>query len=134
MNKGIIFLLEDQQDIARMYERAFHLAGHEVLLVHDGASALKELFAMTEPPIAILLDIMVPHINGLDVMKTLRTDARFRAVPVVVLTNSFYKDDSTRFLEAGADLYLIKSDNQIKDIIAKVEDLVHNGRTLLVKV
>jgi DNA-binding response OmpR family regulator len=134
MDKATIFLLEDNVEISRMYERAFRLSGHEVFLASDGAKALSDLLAMKTPPEAVILDIMVPKLNGLEVLKKLRATDSFKGVPIIVLTNSFYKDDADRFLSAGADLYLIKSDNQIKDIIDKVESLVHSGRTILAAV
>ncbi len=110
-----------------MYERAFRLNEYEVVLAYDGESAQRDLLAMEETPAAILIDINMPHMNGLDLMLTIRENSRFKDVPIVVLTNSFYKEDEDRFLSAGANLYLIKIEHQSKDIVAKVEALIHTS-------
>ncbi len=125
--KGKIFIAEDNLEVSRMYERAFRLNGHEVALAYDGESARRDLLAMEETPVAILLDINMPHMNGLDLMLAIRENPRFKDVPIVVLTNSFYKEDEERFLSAGADLYLIKIEHQVKDVVSKVEALIHKS-------
>ena len=111
-----------------MYERVFRFNGYEVVFSYDGESAQKDLSTMTEVPVAILLDIKMPHMNGLDLLLNIRKNPRFKDVPVVILTNSFYKEDEERFLSAGADLYLIKIEHQSKDIIEKVETLIHRSK------
>ena len=125
--KGKIFIAEDNLEVSRMYERAFRLNGHEVALAYDGELAQRGLLAMEETPAAILLDINMPHMNGLDLMLAIREISRFKDVPIVVLTNSFYKEDQERFLSAGADLYLIKIEHQVKDVVSKVEALIHKS-------
>ncbi len=129
MQGHTIFLLEDNAEMSRMYERAFRLRGYQVILADDGVKALAALDAMKDKPSALILDIMVPKMNGLDLMRDLRSKEIFKDVPIVVLTNSFYHDDSARFLDAGADLYLVKIEHQIKEVTEKVEALIHNGRS-----
>jgi len=119
-----IFIAEDSVEVARMYERAFTLKGHEIVLAHDGQQALEMLQKDPETPAAVVLDIMMPHMNGLELIRHLRQDERFKQVPIAVLTNSFYKEDAERFLTAGADLYLIKIDNQSSEVVEKIEALI----------
>lgn len=114
-------------EMSRMYERAFRLNKHEVALAYDGESAQSDLSTMEEVPAAILLDIGMPRINGFDLLLAIRKNPRYKDVPIVVLTNSFYTEDEERFLSAGATLYLIKIDSQPKDIVAKVEALIHRS-------
>jgi DNA-binding response OmpR family regulator len=134
MQNNPIFLLEDDLEMSRMYERAFHLAGHEVVLARDGAEAVKMLNEVPATPKAIILDIMVPKINGLELLHGLRDDPRFKETPIAVLTNSFYKDDADRFLAAGADIYLVKIEHQIKEVVEKIEMLIKTRHADAVKV
>src|SRR3989338_6339279 len=122
---NLIYLVEDDEYVSRMYERAFRHEGHQVVLFHDGESALKELLAAKNLPAAIILDIVLPQLNGLDVLLKLRAQERFAKVPIIMLTNSFRKEDSKRFLSSGADLYLVKIENQSKEVVKKVETLLH---------
>ena len=110
-----------------MYERAFRFSGHEVILAYDGEVALKELKNIKEVPAAIVLDIMMPHMNGLDLIINLRQDPRFKEVPMIVLTNSFHKEEADHFLSSGADLYLVKIEHPSNEVVEKVEDLITKG-------
>lgn len=122
-----IFLVEDNLEISRMYERSFRLHGHQIDIVHDGETALAKLTAESALPDAVILDIMLPHMNGDQLLEHLRADARFAQVPIVILTNSVNQEEGQRLLELGADLYLVKIENQSKQVVEKVEDLMHRG-------
>jgi DNA-binding response OmpR family regulator len=84
---------------------------------------------MNPPPSAILLDIMIPKKDGAAVLRDIRANTLFDNIPVVILTNSLHTEDAEKFLSLGADLYLIKMDNQSKEIVEKVEALINKGRT-----
>jgi len=119
-----IFLVEDDQYISRVYERAFRLGGHEVEIMEDGESAWTKLSAMDPLPSAIILDIILPKMSGTDLLAKIDGDRRFDHTPIAVLTNSFNQDLEKKLLAAGADLYLIKIDHEPKDVVAKIEDLI----------
>lgn len=126
--KGKIFIAEDNADVGRMYERAFRFSGYEVSLFYDGESAEKNLLTMQEVPVAILLDVMMPQGNGFNLLINIRKNSLFENVPIIILTNSFSKEDEKHFLNAGANLYLIKIENQSKEIVEKVEILIQASR------
>ena len=129
MQQKKILIVEDNMEIARMYERAFRLNGFETVVVHDGEDALKALEASQELPAAIVLDVVMPHMNGLDFILHVRAQERYKAVPIAVLTNSFGKEDADRFLSEGADLYLVEIDTGASEVVEKVQELItHNGR------
>ncbi len=111
-----------------MYERIFRLSGHDIELAYDGASALEKLQKMEEVPAAILLDIMMPNMNGLTLIQNLRKNPRFAKVPIAVLTNSFYKEDEQYFLSKGADLYLVKIEHKADEVVKKIEELIVKGK------
>jgi len=123
-----IFLVEDDPYLGRVYERAFKFAGYDVEWVADGKLALERLIARDLVPAAIVLDILLPSMNGYDLLREIRKNERYAPVPIIMLTNSFVEHDGDPYLAAGADAYLIKIDNQSKDVIQKVTDLINKGR------
>jgi DNA-binding response OmpR family regulator len=125
-----VFLVEDNLEISRMYERAFRLHGHEIEIAYDGESALKQLEGSETIPDAIIMDVMIPHMNGADLLQKLRSNPRFSGVSIAILTNSFHKEDADHFLELGADLYLVKIEHQSKHVVAQIEALIHKHKSI----
>ncbi len=119
-----IFIIDDDVFITRMYERIFHLENHEVEVAHDGEEAIKLLETMSPPPDLIALDVAMPKMNGLDLLKRIRALKELKDVPVVVLTNSFGKEHEKQFSELGASLYLVKMENTPREIVQKLEEII----------
>ena len=119
-----VFIVEDNKDLGRMYERAFHLNNFEVELAFDGAAALERLKTMQRKPSVILLDIMVPTMSGIDVLRAIKQDDTLKHIPVVILTNSLKKDNTDLFLTLGASAYIIKLENDAKDVVDRVAKLL----------
>jgi two-component system response regulator len=112
-----VLLVEDNLDDAELALRAFkkvHLANH-IAVVHDGAAALDYLFCRgayahrkSEHPQVVLLDLNLPKISGLEVLRRIKADHRTRGVPVVVLTASRHDRDIAECRRLGAETYVIK--------------------------
>ena len=79
-----ILVVEDEKDIARMIEYNLKKEGYKPILVHDGSCAV--LTAMKERPALILLDIMLPGLDGLEVCRRIKMDHKTAAIPVIMLT------------------------------------------------
>ena len=111
-NGRVILLVEDSQDDELLTLRAFKKVGilNEVVVRRDGAEAVEYLFGTkaAEPPQVILLDLNLPRIGGLEVLRRIREDARMKYVPVVVLTASKEEEDLVRSYELGANGYVRK--------------------------
>lgn len=117
-SKRCILLVEDNHDDAAIAVGALreYARSHEVVVLGDGAEARDFLngvgkFAhrfVCDMPDLVLLDIKLPKVNGLDVLRSVRTEARTRAVPVVVLTSSDEEDDVVRAYSLGANGYIRK--------------------------
>jgi CheY-like chemotaxis protein len=113
-----ILLVEDNPDDAELTIRALRKNNLANRLVHvgDGAEALDFMFCrgrfegkeLEDRPRLILLDLKLPKIDGLEVLRALKTDARTRATPVVVLTTSKEESDLARSYEYGANSYIVK--------------------------
>lgn len=118
-----ILLVDDDALLVRMYQKKLENDGYEVTTASDGEVA----FAKVEEfkPDLILLDIMMPKINGLQVLAKLKEDKATANIPVILLTNvGGSEDDANRGLELGAVAYLVKATNRPKAIIEKVKEIL----------
>src|SRR5690606_37570532 len=110
-----ILLVEDNADDAELTLRALRKGrvSDRVPVARDGAEALAFLFgegtiALTRLPRVVLLDLKLPKVDGLEVLRRIRADARTRRMPVVVLTSSGESSDVTRCYDLGVNSYIVK--------------------------
>jgi CheY-like chemotaxis protein len=118
MNEKIILLVEDNPDDETLTLRALkkNNIGNDVVIVRDGAEALDYLFGtgayagrdMTSMPAVTLLDLKLPKVDGLEVLRRLRSDERTELIPVVILTSSIEEQDLVRSYKLGANSYIRK--------------------------
>lgn len=123
-NRGSLLLVEDNKDIAEMIGGYLERNGYTVDYAGDGVTGLHLAVANTFD--AIILDIMLPAMDGLDVCKKLRTDGK-KATPVLMLTARDTLDDKVAGLDAGADDYLVKP-FAIQELEARVRALIRRER------
>jgi len=110
--------VEDNPDDAAIAASALkeHAPAHEIVVVNDGAEARDFLNAtgafahryVCDPPDLVLLDVKLPKLDGLEVLRSMRNEERTRAVPVVVLTSSDEDNDVVRAYAVGANSYIRK--------------------------
>lgn len=117
--KPKILVVEDDAFLAGMYLTKFGIEGFDVELASDGKEALKK--AGDWEPDLILLDIVLPVMDGFGVLEKLRTDKDTKAIPVILLTNLGQKSDVERGLSLGASDYLIKAHFMPSEVIEKVK-------------
>lgn len=120
----MLFMAEDDPLMSRMYERAFKAAGYGLELAFDGEEALAKLKKMDPGPTLIILDIMMPKMNGFDVLRQLKQDEKLKKAPVIMLTNLAGESDAEKALSLGAVLYLVKSQYSPKEIVDKVKEII----------
>jgi two-component system, response regulator len=123
-----ILLVEDNMDDAGLTIRALkkHNLANELLHLKDGEEALNFLFSEKEQnhPRLILLDIKMPKVNGIEVLKKLKSDPLKKAIPVVVLTSSKEEKDIIESYRLGVNAYIVKPVNFEKFLDA-VSELGH---------
>jgi len=100
-------LVEDDTDLAQLVTHWLEREGYRVRSVASGRAALEAL-AGDPLPNLVLLDIMIPHISGLDILRRLRTNARTRKLPVVMMTSLMAEKDVKRGHLLGANDYIVK--------------------------
>lgn len=119
-----IFMSEDDPLMGRMYERAFKTSGYELETASDGEIALNKLKTMDSAPTVIMLDVMMPKMNGFDVLKAIKQEEKLKSIPVIMLTNLAGEADAEKALSLGAVLYLVKSQYDPKQIVDKVKEII----------
>lgn len=110
MNENHILLVEDNPDDRDLTMRALrkNFIGNHVAFAEDGAEALRHLEETSTLPELVLLDLKLPKVDGLEVLRALRSNPRTRHVPVVVLTSSDEERDLVDSYELGANSYIRK--------------------------
>lgn len=110
MNENHILLVEDNPDDRDLTMRALrkNFIGNHVAFAEDGAEALRHLEETATLPELVLLDLKLPKVDGLEVLRALRSNPRTRHVPVVVLTSSDEERDLVDSYELGANSYIRK--------------------------
>jgi DNA-binding response OmpR family regulator len=127
MPKGTkILLVDDDQTLVEMYNERLTAAGYKVTVAHEGESALelvnKEKFDI------MLLDVLMPKINGFDVLDRLRANIATKDIPVIVLTALVQDTNKERSISGGADDYIIKSETMPGEVISKVEAVLERRK------
>jgi two-component system alkaline phosphatase synthesis response regulator PhoP len=107
-----VLVVEDEAHIRRVLEYNLKLDNFEVYLAEDGATGLK--IAHEKNPDVMLLDWLMPEMNGLQVLKELKNDCETKNIPVFMLTAKGMLNDVTQALEAGADDYITKPFNPMQ--------------------
>jgi DNA-binding response OmpR family regulator len=121
-----ILVVEDEQDVAELLRYNLSKEGYEVVLVTNGAEALRR--AREIKPEVILLDIMVPQLNGWEVCRRLKQDPETRSTSVIMVTGRVEEGDKVLGFEMGADDYVTKPFSP-RELIARIRAVVRRGRS-----
>lgn len=118
-----ILLVDDDALLVRMYQKKLENDGYIVATADDGETAIQRVQELK--PDLILLDIMMPKVNGLQLLAILKEDKETSNIPVILLTNvGGSEEDVNRGLELGAVAYLVKAGNRPSAVVAKVKEIL----------
>lgn len=118
-----ILIVDDDSLLVRMYQKKFENDGYIVATADDGETALQRVQEFK--PDLILLDVMMPKVNGLQILAILKENKETGNIPVILLTNVGGTDeDVNRGLELGAVAYLVKAANRPSAVVAKVKEIL----------
>ena len=131
-----ILIVDDEDDILDLLRYNLEKEGMQVITANDGIEALSAI--ETESIDLVVLDIMMPHIDGLEVCQRIRSNSKFKTIPLLFLTARSEEEDHIRGLDAGADSYLPKSFgigvivSQIKALLRGTQRISTNDLTVTI--
>lgn len=123
--KEKILIVDDEKDIVKMLDYNLKKDGFRTVSCYDGEDALD--LAKREHPDLVILDLMLPGIDGLEVCKTLKADGKTRQVPIIMLTAKSQESDKIVGLELGADDYVTKPFSP-RELIARVKAILRRSK------
>ena len=116
--KKILFV-EDESALQKTFGEILKQEGYEMISALDGEIGLR--LAKTKKPDLILLDLILPKVNGFEVLKKLKEDVETKDIPVIVLTNLEEIGDVDKAIELGATTYLVKADYSLEEVVEKIK-------------
>lgn len=117
-----ILLVEDDRFLRRACEGSMRQRGFTVLTATDGEEGLR--LARAETPHLILLDMLMPKLSGIEVLRALKVEEATRGIPVLVLSNSSREGDMQEAMKLGAVGYLVKADLSLQELGDRVTQLL----------
>lgn len=124
-NTKILFV-EDEEALQKSMGRALEFEGYQVLTASDGETGYN--IAIKEKPDLILLDLILPKMDGFEVLRSLKKNEETKKIPVAILTNLESTADIDKALELGALTYLVKANYELRDLLEKVDAMVSNAK------
>lgn len=115
-----VLIADDDPLILRMYQRKLRADGYDVAVAHDGSEVLVELQRNT--PEIIMLDIMMPVMNGVETLKAIKNNEKTKDIPVIMLTNLGDRPEDIEKAKAmGARDYLVKADTELSALSLRIK-------------
>lgn len=121
MKRSKILIVEDEESLLKLESILLSSKGYDVTGVMDGKSALREI-AMSRPDL-VVLDIMLPEMDGFEVCRQIKENPDTSAIPVVMLTAKKNSQDYARGMQVGADAYITKPFKSVK-VVETIEELL----------
>lgn len=117
-----VLLVEDDRFLRRACEKSLRQQGFNVSTAPDGEEALRAIHA--DPPDIILLDLLMPKVSGIEVLKNIKSDEKTRDIPVIILTNSSKETDIREIESLGVSGYLVKANLSLEELGNQVKQAV----------
>ena len=124
-----VLLVEDDRFFRRACEASLRQRGFEVVTANDGEEGL-HLAQTTPSPSLILLDLLMPKMAGIEVLRALKSRPGTAAIPVVILSNSSREDDRQQALQLGAAGYYVKANLSLRELAVQVDGLVQAAQAV----
>ncbi len=123
IKKPLLLIIEDDALLANTMKAKFVQVGFTVKIASDGKLAMAALSQST--PQVVILDILLPHQNGLDLLQIMKTDPVWKQIPVVIASNLDSESDLEKGYALGAGDYIVKSNLSLNDLVQKVTFLMN---------
>ena len=119
-HKKRILIVEDERPLSQALQMKFESLGYAIVVAHDGQQALDAVQQSASPFDLVLLDLVMPHVDGFEVLRVLKQEQQ-NPVPVIVSTNLSAPSDEQRARQLGAADYFVKSDTPMSAVVQYVE-------------
>jgi DNA-binding response OmpR family regulator len=119
--KKKILVVDDSQDMRAILSMRLRINGYEVIMAQDGQEGLDR--ARADAPDLIILDLMLPKIDGYEVCRILKFDDKYKNIPVIILSALDQQEDREKAVGSGSDAYFIKPFD-LELLLAKIKNLV----------
>lgn len=117
-----ILIIEDELMLQKTMAEYLGSENFEIMTASDGETGLKAV--QTFSPDLIILDIILPKMDGFQVMDKLNNDPALKKIPVIALTNLESTEDIQKAFERGAKNYLVKADYKLEDVVKKIKEIL----------
>ncbi|MFA6485849.1 MAG: response regulator [Candidatus Magasanikbacteria bacterium] len=118
-----VLIVEDDVFLSQIYQKKFEIEGFKLVTADNGEKAFTE--AKKKKPDIILLDILLPKMDGFAVLEKIKNDREIQNIPVILLTNLGQKEDVDKGLEVGAADYLIKAHVKPSEVVDRVRKILN---------
>jgi len=116
-----VLIVEDELSMQRALKSKLEHAGYTVIAASDGEDAIDALRSSKKPDL-VLLDLIMPKLDGISVLRQMKADDALRPVPVVILTNLSSGDKVAEAMQLGTFDFLVKANYSLDDVLKKVND------------
>lgn len=117
-----VLIIEDDAAYRKIYARKFEVSGYSVQVAENGAEGLEKMRAFM--PDIVFLDVMMPKMDGFQVLNHAKINPAIQGIPVVVITNLSTGDDNQKLIQKGAAAVVVKSDTEPNAIVAKAAEVI----------
>ena len=118
-------IVEDDSFVMDIYRTKLSQEGFEIVMASNGLEAMKKLDNENNKPDLILLDIVMPYMDGLEVLKRVKNSESIKHIPIILLTNLSQKEEVDEGLKLGASDYLIKSHFTPSEVLDKINNYLN---------
>jgi DNA-binding response OmpR family regulator len=125
-NSCSIHIVEDEPFLLELYKARFEQEGYEVCVSLNGSTVMKEV--EKNKPDLILLDIIMPEVDGYQVLKEIKKSPKYKDIPVLIFSNLAQEEEIEKGLKLGADDYFVKSNYTPPQIVEKVSKMIEKYR------
>lgn len=123
-SKGKILIIEDDPFISKMYRLKLSLEGYTVVVAENGREGVDRVKEFM--PDVILLDILMPELDGFEVLKIIKSDSETKKIPVLIMSNLGQEDHIQKGMSLGATGYIVKSQYTPTKVVEKIKSLIAN--------
>jgi len=120
-DKKKVLIVDDSETMRSILSMRFEVSGYDVIIASDGEEALEK--AKKEKPAILILDLMLPKINGYEVCQMLKFDEKYKDLPIIILSALDQQEEREKAVKSGADAYFIKPFD-LDLLITKVKSFV----------